>query len=191
MEYQYRNAKVLAVQLPAEEDYNLDGFRAFVDATQFRFTSERRAMLDFFPDQGFHPVEIAEHNRQARFEFERIRDFVILHYKLNQRDDSEFWKACADMSIPDSLAHKIELYRARGRVLRVDQELFAEPAWLQVMEGQNLVPERYHPLVDLQSEADIHGYLESVRQVIEKCVGVMPDHAQFIREHCQAAAVAM
>ena len=111
----------------------------------------------------------------------------ILHYKLNQREDSPFWKACAAMPVPDSLSHKMDLYRSRGRLLRINNELFAEESWLQVLQGQNLQPEGYHPLVDLQSEADIAEYLASVQDVIVKCVAVMPDHAAYIEQHCAAA----
>jgi tryptophan halogenase len=148
--------------------------------------SSLQRLIDYFPDQGFNPVDIAEYNRQAMFEYERIRDFIILHYKLNQRTDSEFWKACAHMPVPDSLTHKIELFAAHGRMLRIDNELFTEESWLQVFEGQNLTPAAYHPLVDLQPEADIAAYLESVRSVITKCVDVMPDHAAFVAKHCKA-----
>ncbi len=144
-------------------------------------------LVNFFPDQGFDPVDIKEYNRQSRFEFERIRDFIILHYKLNQRDDSAFWQACAAMPVPEALTHKMDLYRSRARLLRVDDELFAEVGWLQVMQGQNLQTAGYHPLADVQSEADTAEYLESVREVIAKCVEVMPDHAAYIAQHCAAA----
>ncbi len=90
------------------------------------------------------------------------------------------------MPIPDTLTHKMEMYRASGRLLRVDDELFAEIGWLQVLEGQNMPIEGYHPLVDLQSEEGTLEYLESVRQVIAKCVDVMPDHAAYIAKHCAA-----
>lgn len=141
-------------------------------------------LVEFFPDQGFNPIEIEEYNRQSRFEYERIRDFIILHYKLNQREDSPFWKACAEMAVPETLTHKIDLYRTSGRLLRIDNELFSEVAWLQVMEGQNLKAESHHSLVDLQSESDTAEYLESVCSVIAKCVAVMPDHADYIAKHC-------
>lgn len=143
-------------------------------------------LIELFPDQGFDPIVINEYNRQSRFEYERIRDFIILHYKLNQRDDSPFWTACANMSVPESLTHKIELFRSSGRLLRIDNELFSEVAWLQVMEGQNLQAEHYHPLVDLQPEKDTADYLQSVKDVIIKCVDVMPDHAAYIAQHCAA-----
>jgi tryptophan 7-halogenase len=145
-------------------------------------------VIDFFPSAGINEVDVAEYNRQSRFEIERIRDFVILHYKLTQRTDSEFWKQCAAMSIPDSLQHKIDLYEATGRLVRIDNELFAEVGWLQVMQGQNLLAKEYHPLVDVISENEIHEYLESVREVIDKCVNFMPTHADYIAKHCAAKA---
>ncbi|MBQ0960173.1 tryptophan 7-halogenase [Ideonella sp. 4Y11] len=175
------NRNVVAIGLAS-------GFLEPLESTSIHLIqSSIQRLIDFFPDDGFNPVEIAEYNRQSRFEYERIRDFVILHYKVNQRSDSEFWKACAAMPIPDSLAHKIELYQARGRLVRIDQELFTEPSWLQVMEGQNLDCERHHPLADLPGDDSTADYLESVRQVIAKCVDVMPTHEQYIAQHCAAA----
>ena len=160
------------------------GFLEPLESTSIHMIqSAIQRIIDFFPDQGFSASDIAEYNRQTRFETERIRDFIILHYHLNQRDEP-FWRACAAMEIPETLRHKIELYRAHGRLLRVDNELFTEDGWLQVFTGQNLFPERYHPLVDLQPEAEIRNYLQSVKTVVGKCVEVMPDHAAYIAQHC-------
>lgn len=180
MRKQAWNKNVIAVGLSS-------GFLEPLESTSIHLIQSTVAQLvEFFPDRGFNPIEIAEFNRQSRFHFERIRDFIILHYHLNQRQDSEFWKACAHMQIPETLQHKIDLFKATGRVLRIDGELFSEVGWLQVMEGQNLHAQQYHPLVDLQSEESIHEYLESVRQVIVKCVDVMPDHQAFIAQNCAA-----
>lgn len=174
------NKNVVAIGLAS-------GFLEPLESTSIHMVqSSISRLMEFFPDQGFNQIDTDEYNRQSRFEYERIRDFIILHYKLNQRDDSAFWQACAAMPIPDSLTHKMELYQSRGRLLRIDKELFAEVAWLQVMQGQNLMTEGYSPLVDLHSEADIHEYMESVREVIGKCVDVMPDHAAYIAKHCAA-----
>ncbi|MBC3918016.1 tryptophan 7-halogenase [Undibacterium sp. CY18W] len=163
------------------------GFLEPLESTSIHLIQSAIArLIDFFPNQGFNAVDIAEYNRQSRLEYERIRDFVILHYKLNQREDSDFWKDCASMQVPDSLQHKIDLFRASGRLLRIDNELFAEVGWLQVFEGQNLVPENTNPLVDLQTEADTIDYLESVREVVQKCVAIMPDHAAYIAQYCAA-----
>lgn len=180
MRKQAWNKNVIAIGLSS-------GFLEPLESTSIHLIQSSIARLvSYFPDSGFNPVEIAEYNRQSRFEYERIRDFVILHYKLNQRDDSDFWKHCAAMAVPDTLAHKMELFRARGRVVRTDNELFTEPGWLQVMYGQNLQPEGYDPLADLQSEADTHEYLENVREVIAQCVDAMPEHAAFIAQYCAA-----
>ena len=174
------NRNVVAIGLSS-------GFVEPLESTAIHLVQSQIArLINYFPDQGFNPVDIQEYNRQCRFEYERIRDFIILHYKLNQREDSKFWQHCAQMAVPDTLTHKMELYRSHGRLLRIDDELFAELAWLQVMQGQNLVPQGYHPLVDLQSEADTQAYLESVREVIAKCVEVMPDHAAYIAKNCAA-----
>lgn len=174
------NRNVIAIGLSS-------GFLEPLESTSIHLIqSAISRLIELFPDQGFDPVVINEYNRQSRFEYERIRDFIILHYKLNQRDDSPFWKACAEMAVPDSLTHKMELFRSSGRLLRIDNELFSEVAWLQVLEGQNLQPDKYHPLADLQPEQDTAEYLESVSSVIRKCVDVMPDHAAYIAQHCAA-----
>src|SRR5690606_39207872 len=115
-----------------------------------------------------------------RFEYERIRDFIILHYKLNQRDDSAFWRHCAAMPIPDSLGCKMDLFRRQGKVVRLDNELFAGVGWVQVVLGQNLEPECYSPLVDLASDQEAAELVDSVGEVIAACVNAMPDHAAYI-----------
>ena len=141
-------------------------------------------LMVFFPDREFSALDIAEFNREAQFEYERVRDFIILHYHATQRDDSEFWRYCRNMEIPGTLRQKIDLYRSHGRVVRRDNELFSEVAWIQVMEGQNLTPQRHHPLAELQDEQATAEYLEGVREVIAKCVAFMPEHAAYIADHC-------
>ncbi len=174
------NKNVVAIGLAS-------GFLEPLESTSIHMVqSAIQRLIDYFPDSGFSAVDTAEYNRQAQFEAERIRDFIILHYTLNQRSDSAFWQACAHMPLPETLTHKIELFRSRGRLLRVDRELFTDDSWLQVMEGQNLVPDASHPLVHVQSDASAADYLDSVRQVIAKCVAVMPDHEAYIAQHCAA-----
>jgi tryptophan halogenase len=92
------------------------------------------------------------------------------------------------MDVPASLKHRMALWRSSGRLFREGSELFTEVSWLQVLHGQNLRPDGYNPLVDLQPEADIDRFLKGISGVIDKCVDVMPSHAAFIRQHCAAAA---
>ncbi|MGQ3053569.1 MAG: tryptophan halogenase family protein [Roseateles sp.] len=174
------NRNVVAIGLSS-------GFLEPLESTSIHLIqSAIQQLIDFFPDRGFEAADVDEFNRQSRFNYESVRDFVILHYHLNQRDDSEFWKRCAQMAVPATLAEKIRLFQSHGRVVRFNNELFSEVGWLQVMEGQNLVPRRYHPLAELQTDDATHAYLETVREVIAKCVAVMPDHAAYIAQHCAA-----
>jgi tryptophan halogenase len=179
------NKNVIAIGLSG-------GFLEPLESTSIHLIQGAAAqLLDFFPDNGFNATEIDEYNRLSRFHFETIRNFIILHYHLNQRTDSQFWKDCAAMPVPEMLTHKMNLFRNRGRTVRFDGELFSEIGWMQVMLGQNLTPEGYHPLVDLVSEAGIDEYLESIRKVVAKCADVMPEHAAFIAKHCPAKKTAM
>ena len=181
MRKQAWNKNVVAVGLAG-------GFLEPIESTSIHMIQSAIArLIEFFPDRSFNQVDVAEYNRQSRFEYERIRDFIILHYHLNQRTDSEYWTACANMEIPETLRQKMDMYRARGRVVRTDNELFSEVGWIQVFEGQNMPVDAFNPLVDVQSEADIHEYLESVRSVIAQCVDVMPDHAAYVKKFCAAA----
>jgi tryptophan halogenase len=145
-------------------------------------------VISLFPTGEFHQPGIDEYNKQTQFEYERIRDFIVLHYKATHRTDSPFWIHCRNMSIPDTLAHKIDLFGSTGMIFRDGAELFAEASWVQVMIGQGIRPESYHPLVDVLTADELRRYLDDVQSVIRKCVNVMPSHAQFIAEHCAAAA---
>ena len=143
-------------------------------------------LMVFFPDRSFSQLDIDEFNRQAQFEYERIRDFIILHYHATQRDDSDFWNDCRTMQIPETLRMRMDLYRSHGRVFREGNELFSDVAWLQVMHGQGVRTDSYHPLADLPTENQAAEYLASVQGIISRCVDVMPDHAVYIAKHCAA-----
>jgi tryptophan halogenase len=165
------------------------GFLEPIESTSIHMIQDAiQRLLDYFPDQGFSQPDVDAFNRLSRFHYERIRDFIILHYHANQRDDAAFWQECARMDIPASLREKLDLYRTHGRLRRVDGELFTEVGWQQVLIGQNIHPESYHPLADVQSEAGIQEYMEGVADVIDKCVDFMPDHAEFIAGYCKAPA---
>jgi tryptophan halogenase len=143
-------------------------------------------MVRLLPDSGFDPATIAEFNRQTDFEYERIRDFIILHYKATERDDTPFWRYCRDMEVPDTLQRKIDLFAANGRVFREDDELFTEESWIQVFLGQGIIPRGYDPLADIKSDTQVTQFLGNIENVIGKCVDVMPTHADFVAKTCPA-----
>ncbi len=147
-------------------------------------------LIGMLPDRHMSQALQDEYNRQAQFEIERIRDFLILHYNATERRDTEFWKYCGTMSIPDTLAAKVELFRESGRFFREGEEMFALTSWVQVMVGQRIVPAAWHPLVDSLPEKDLMALGDSVRGVIASCVAAMPTHEQFIDRYCKAPAAA-
>jgi tryptophan halogenase len=143
-------------------------------------------LISFFPDKDFDQVDIENYNRLTDKEYAQIRDFLILHYKVNQRDDAEFWRYCRNMPVPDSLQLKLDLFASNGRILRENDELFPEDSWLQVMHGQGMRPRRYNPVVDQRSKEEIAGFLHNTQAVIRKCVDAMPTHLEYIRANCMA-----
>ncbi len=137
-------------------------------------------LLKMFPHNGISHSEINEYNLQTEQEYLRIRDFIILHYKLNSRTDSEFWKQCARMEIPESLTHRIELFRATGKVFRQQDDLFTEIAWKQVMIGQGAIPNDHHSLVDSLSKEQINDLMLNLKTLINSAVTKMPTHGSFL-----------
>jgi len=148
-------------------------------------------LMNLFPDTGFAQIDQDEYNRQTWQEWEQVRDFIILHYKASQRDDTPFWEYCRDMPVPENLQRKMDLFRANGRLFRDDNELFSEGSWFQVMLGQNIRPESYPPLADVKSNEQLLQVLEDTRNVIGRVVSKMPTHEQFIERHCKAPMLAM
>ncbi|MEI7037974.1 tryptophan halogenase family protein [Fulvimonas yonginensis] len=164
------------------------GFMEPLESTSIHLIqSGVQRLLDLFPERGFDPALAAEYNRQTRFEYERIRDFLVLHYHATERRDTPFWRHCADIALPGELQRKLELFRAGGRVVRDGDELFAEPAWLQVMLGQGVVPQGHHPLADTLPQAQLEAFLSHIRTLLGRAVAAMPGHAQFLTRHCAAA----
>jgi tryptophan 7-halogenase len=147
-------------------------------------------LMQTFPAEGIQPADVAEYNRQANDEIAHIRDFVVMHYHVTERDDSAFWRGCRTMAIPDSLAHRIALFRQTGRVFRQPTELFGENSWIQVMLGQGITPEQYHPVADLMGDAELAAFLQDIRASVEHRLGQLPPHQDYVRRYCGVAAVA-
>ncbi|MGH8213489.1 MAG: tryptophan halogenase family protein [Rhodanobacteraceae bacterium] len=145
-------------------------------------------LVNLFPDSGFSRTLIDRYNAQTDFEIERIRDFLILHYCATERDDTPFWNYCRTMEIPQPLRDVIDLFRDSGRFFRQAEELFALTSWVEVMLGQRIVPQGWHPAVDLLPEIKLRELVDGVRKVIASCVDAMPMHQQFIDRCCAAAA---
>jgi tryptophan halogenase len=145
-------------------------------------------LLALFPDCHFDPALRLEYNRQTRFEYEHIRNFLILHYRASERRDTPFWQHCARIEMPQDLERKLALFRSSGQIFRDGEELFTEVGWLQVMLGQGIEPLRHHPLAESISSDQLDEFLANVRTLIGRAVDTMPEHTRFVAEHCKANA---
>jgi tryptophan 7-halogenase len=162
------------------------GFLEPLESTSIHLiqTAVARLMTNF-PDKVFNQADIDYFNRRTRLEFEQVRDFIILHYKATERDDSPFWNYCRHMAIPPSLSERIAVYRENARLYRHDNELFSESSWFAVMHGQNIEPQRHHPLADVLPEAELLARMSKLADVTRKCASVMPMHQAFIDKYCR------
>ena len=129
---------------------------------------------------------VAAYNAWIEMEYDRVRDFLILHYHATERDDAPIWNYCRTMPIPDSLAHKMELFRERANVVTYKDGLFLEPSWLAVYFGQRVMPDGYDPRLDELATADVEAQLTRVREKVLLAAARMPDHETFLRSYCPA-----
>jgi len=120
-------------------------------------------------------------------EFRYVRDFIILHYHVTERTDSEFWRRCRDMDIPDSLQHRLDLFRDTGLVFEAESDIFRENSWVQVMLGQGIEPRSYHPIVDMMDERELRQFMQFQQQRVDHILGQLPTHQEFIDRYCPVA----
>jgi tryptophan halogenase len=137
-------------------------------------------LLELWPDRDFRPELATEYNRKIGSRYESIRDFIIMHYKLTKRDDTEFWRYCANMTIPDSLAHQIELFRETGRITILDPDSFGQPSFVSMLTGLGVEPKRYDPFVDTVDMRELHGHFAGLRDLIVQTVARMPAHGAYL-----------
>ncbi len=134
---------------------------------------------------GYDPAAELEFNRLSDAEYEQCRDFIILHYVANDRPEP-FWRACRSVALPEGLAHRIELFRTRGKVARQDGHLFSDSSWIAVMLGQGITPQRWDPLADTLPLAELQAKATELRDNLHRAIGRMPGHSQFIESNCKA-----
>ncbi|MGS0496656.1 tryptophan halogenase family protein [Pseudoalteromonas mariniglutinosa] len=142
--------------------------------------------MRLFPFNGITEQAISEYNKQLKSEIENIRDFIVLHYKVTERNDSEFWRHCQNMEVPNTLAHKISLFKETGRVFLDDGDIFRVDSWVQVMLGQGIKPKQYHLIASLMSDEELTRFLSSIKQQISQRVVQLPTHEAFLQQYCPA-----
>ncbi|HVY82214.1 MAG TPA: tryptophan 7-halogenase, partial [Steroidobacteraceae bacterium] len=142
-------------------------------------------LLDHFPDASFDPVNIEHYNTQIIEDFERVRDFIVLHYWATERTDTPLWRYCRTMPVPDTLAARVELYRRTGRVFQQRYELFSDLSWFFVLDGLGVRPRDYNPLVDRASFEQVKAFMNEIRAGIGREVAAAPSHDSFFHSPAQ------
>ena len=165
------------------------GFMEPLEATSIHLIQRAvLRLLRMLPLTEISQRDIDEYNEQQLQDFVQIRDFLILHYKATERDDSDFWRYCRTMPIPDTLDQKIELFRETGRVFRKNEELFAENSWVQVMMGQGIVPRAYHPIATKLGDEELGRLMQTISAGVEQMVAGLPAHQDYVTRYCGASA---
>ncbi|MBB4619312.1 tryptophan halogenase family protein [Sphingomonas abaci] len=159
------------------------GFLEPLESTSIHLVQSGIArLMALFPDRGFDPLLADRFNAETEREYRDIRDFLVLHYKATERDDSPFWDYCRTLPPPPGLAEKLAMFAANGRIHREHNELFTETSWLSVMIGQGVMPRRHHPIADTLPPAELLHRLGHIRSVVADTARAMPRQDDYLRQ---------
>lgn len=176
------NKNVLAIGLAS-------GFLEPLESTSIHLIQRGLSkLISWFPDKKFDQKNIDEYNRIHSREVERIRDFIILHYKATARNDTEFWNYCRQMEIPEELKNKLDTFVATGRLIELPGDTFQEASWLTVMLGQGIKPVAYDPIAEFYDLPRLKMLMSKMRGMIADTAQAMPLHTDFIARHCAAVS---
>lgn len=173
----YWNRNCIAIGLSS-------GFIEPLESTSIHFIQNGIMwLLLMFPENGIEDSVRDEYNRKLRTEAEHIRDFIVLHYRLNERYGEPFWDYLREMAIPDSLRHRMQLFHDGGRVFKPQDDVFAENSWVQVMMGQGLIPEGWHNIVDALSQDQLAGMMQQIARQVAVGMQKLPSHQDFVQHY--------
>ena len=142
-------------------------------------------LLKMFPNEGINQTVIDLYNAESKTEFETVADFIILHYHLNDRQDSDFWRDRRDMAIPNRLQHKIDLFRESGAIFNDTHDIFRDASWLQVMLGQGIEPKDYHPGAKVPSDSELLTMMDKILAAKRQPLSKMLPHDDFLTRFCK------
>ena len=161
------------------------GFLEPLESTSIHLILSSIARLLFmFPGEGISPSTVAAFNRVSRDELEEIRDLLVLHYNVTEREDTPFWRHCRTIRKPEALERRIELYRENATIMPRPGEIFREPSWFAVFTGQGVQPRTYHPFADIPPKAELDRRLNLMAGDVRARVQSFPTHDEFLRAYC-------
>jgi tryptophan halogenase len=142
-------------------------------------------LINLFPFSGVNEPLRNQYNELTQYELERIRDFVVMHYHYNQREDAPFWKMCREMEIPESLRTRVELFRQGAHAYSRDGELFTVDSWISVMMGQHIEPQTYNRFASAD-DRQLKDFMMKHRADVAQVITALPPHAEFVKQYCGA-----
>jgi tryptophan halogenase len=137
-------------------------------------------LMKMFPNHGISNAQISAYNAESKDEFETIRDFIILHYHVNERDDSDFWRDMRQMAIPHRLQEKLALFKETGAIFNDANDIFRDSSWLQVMLGQGLVPVDYHPAARAYPKDLLLEMMQNISHAKQQPLQKLTGHDEFL-----------
>ena len=143
-------------------------------------------LLKLFPHNGITQSVIDLYNQESQVEYETVRDFIILHYHVNERTDSDFWIDMREMAIPDRLQNKIDVFSDVGNMFNDQHDIFRDASWLQVMLGQGINPQDYHPAANVPSLDQLNETLEKIAEAKQQPLSKMLPHDEFLKHYLGA-----
>ncbi len=162
------------------------GFLEPLESTSIFLIQEAITQLvELFPHKNCDPLLADEFNRLMDAEFAHIRDFLIAHYHVTERDDTPFWQYVKNMPIPDSLRHKLDIYKQQGHVIHYASGEFGDPSWLAVLSGQGLSAKHYHPSVDTLAPEQLKAFLQQQHLLVEQGVSQMQVNESMLSAYLQ------
>jgi tryptophan halogenase len=157
------------------------GFLEPLESTSIHFIQTGLGRLfAHFPDRDLAPAISAEYNRLTALEYERVRDFLVLHYSGTSRVDTEFWRHCGSMELPETLSYKQAVFERTGRIISTEPETFLPPSWLAIFAGHRIWPHRHEPTLDLISAPDFEQRLAAMRKAIRDAAASLPAHEAYV-----------
>lgn len=177
------NGNVLALGLAA-------GFMEPLESTSIHLIQTSLArLLTHFPDKRFNLADIDAFNRRTLREYERVRDFLVLHYTATRRDDTPFWRHCQTIEQPPGLTERIAQFRGGGRIFEEPNDVFGTASWLAVMYGQGINPQASNPLIAKLPMSRIDSVIRKIGETITTAAADMPTHEEFIEKHCKSGSM--
>jgi tryptophan 7-halogenase len=139
--------------------------------------------IALFPDASVSPILRGEYNRWMQKDFEQVRDLLVFHYYVNDREEP-FWRHCRHMVIPETLQRRLALFAEAGRFLRNEGELFPSASWVAVMLGQEVIPRVVDPVIDGVPIPQIESKLELLRHAMNDYTASLSTHEEALRNYC-------